>query len=121
MKQICFTPKIHILRLSDCHCFIQASVVVVIFIVAVVLVVVGVVIFVVVIVAIDVVVAVVVVAIDVAVAVVVVAVAIIVAGHNNFLDFLFEFDCLSTKKLEFEAPLTFFNILVTKNFFGCIS
>ena len=84
MKQICFTPKIHILRLSDYHCFIQVSVVVVIIIVAVVVIVV---IFVVVIVAIDVV-----------VAVVVVAVAIIVAGHNNFLDFLFEFDCLSTTK-----------------------
>ena len=87
MKQICFTPKIHILRLSDCHSFIQVSVVVAIIIVAVVVIVVGVVIFVVVIVAIDVV-----------VAVVVVAVAIIVAGHNNFLDFLFEFDCLSTTK-----------------------
>ena len=87
MKQICFTPKIHILRLSDYHCFIQVSVVVVIFIVAVVVIVVGVVIFVVVIVAIDVV-----------VAVVVVAVAIIVAGHNNFLDFLYEFDRLSTTK-----------------------
>ena len=83
MKQICFTPKIHILRLSDYHCFIQVSVVVVIIIVAVV------VIFVVVIVTIGTVVVVV---------VVVVAVAIIVAGHNNFLDFLFEFDCLSTTK-----------------------
>ena len=89
MKQICFTPKIHILRLSDYHCFIQVSVVVVIIIVAVVVIVVGVVIFVVVIVTIGTVVVVV---------VVVVAVAIIVAGHNNFLDFLFEFDCLSTTK-----------------------